>query len=289
MTPTEGPAARWRRLVRARFDEVERLSGGEVRIGPSFWDQRAERYGAVVGSSAMRDPLLGHVARHVGHRTVVLDVGAGSGRFSVALAPRAAEVIAVDVSQGMLDVLRREADRRELENIRTVHSRWEDAAGVSGDVAICSYVLPLIEDVASFLTKLDQATARHVFLYLGAGGAELLLDPIWRYFHGSPRAPAVTYLDAVAVLDELGIRPDVQIVEVRTMSRFATLDEAVSDYRRTLLLPDTDETREELRTLLAAWLVPRDGALGIPARTMPAAIVSWRPARASEQTPRTIR
>lgn len=285
MTATERATDRWRRLVRARFDEIERLSGGEVRIGPSFWDQRAERYGAITAPTATRDPLLGRVGRHVGHRTVVLDVGAGSGRFSLALAPRAAEVVAVDVSRGMLDVLREEADRQGLDNIRTVHARWEEAVGISGDVAICSYVLPLIEDVAAFLTKLDQAAGRRVFLYLGAGGAELLIDPIWRYFHGSPREPAVTYLDAVAVLEELGIRPDVQIVEVPTMSRFATLDEAVEDYRTSLMLPDTDEAREELRALLASWLVRRDGALGVPATTMPAAIVSWEPTDASGRTP----
>jgi len=279
VSPTESAAERWRRLVRARMDQIERLSGGEVRIGPAFWDQRAERYGAKVGGTAARDPLLGRVRRHIGRRTVVLDVGAGTGRFSLALAAGAADVVAVDVSRGMLDVLRRDADRLGLGNLRTVHSRWEDAPEVSGDVAICSYVLPLVEDVGAFLVKLHEASRRRVFLYLGAGGAELLLDPFWRYFHGDPREPAVTYLDALAVLQELGIDPGVEIVEVRTTGRFATLDEAVDDYRRTLLLPDTDEARQELRGLLGSWLVGRDGGLGVPARTMPAAIVSWAPSR----------
>lgn len=273
----EGAAQRWRRLVRARMDEIERLSGGAVVIGPAFWDDRAERFAAQVSGTATRDPLLQRVRRHVGRRSVVLDVGAGAGRFALALATRAAQVVAVDVSAGMLAVLRRRADEQGLDNVRTVAGRWETIDGVVGDVAVCSYVLPLVEDVAVFLRKLDTSARRRAFCYLGAGGAELLLDPIWRYFHSNPREPAPTYLDAVAVLEELGIHPDVEIVEVATTTSFATLDEAVEDYRRSLLLPDSAEAYDELRGLLGSWLVRRDGALRLPARTMPAAIISWTP------------
>lgn len=275
MSPSESAADRWGRLVRARFDEIERLSGGQVRIGPAFWDERAEQSAARLSGAATRDPLLARVRRHVGRRTVVLDVGAGSGRLTLALARRAAEVVAVDVSQGMLDVLRRQADDAGLDTIRAVHGRWEEVDGVTGDVAICSYVLPLIEDVATFVAKLHDAARRRVFLYLGAGGAELLLDPIWRHVHGQPREPAPTYLDAVGVVEELGIRPQVEVVEVPTTSRWATLDEAVADYRRTLLLPDTGAARDELRGLLGSWLVRTGGALRVPAGTVPAAVVTW--------------
>lgn len=279
MTGTEEPARRWRRLVRAKLTELERLSPEDGRIGPTFWDQRAERYAERVAGTATRDPFLRHVRRHVGSRTVVLDVGAGTGRFTVALAPHAREVVAVDASGGMLGVLRREADRVGAGNVRTVQARWEEAGEVTGDVAICAYVLPLIEDVTAFLRKLDRAASRTVLVYLGAASPDLLLDPFWRHFHGRPRAPSPTYLDAVDVLAGLGITPAVRVVEVPTRSRFADLDAAVDDYRRTLCLRDEPEIRGELRALLDRWLVRRDEGLGAPVRTLPAAILSWAPAQ----------
>lgn len=279
MTPSDDPARRWRRLVRAKFAEMERLSTDDGRIGPTFWDQRAERYAERVAGTATRDPFLRRARRHIGGQTVVLDVGAGTGRFTMALAPHAREVVAVDASDGMLAVLRREAAELGAANIRTVQARWEEAEELTGDVAICAYVLPLIEDVSAFLRKLDRSAHRRVLVYLGAASPDLLLDPFWRHFHGSPRAPGPTYLDAVDVLATLDITPDVRIVEVPTRSRFADLEAAVDDYRRTLCLPDSSEARGELRGLLEPWLVTRDGALAAPVRTMPAAILSWTPAQ----------
>jgi hypothetical protein len=71
----------------------------------------------------------------------------------------------------------------------------------------------------------------------------------------------------------------VEVVEVAGRARFATVAEAARDYREQLCLPDTPDTRRELRSLLSSWLVPRDGALGPPLKTTPAAILSWRPGR----------
>lgn len=279
MTEEEGPAERWARLVHDRFAEMDRLAPDEDRRGPAFWDSRASRYASRVAGTARRDPFLARVRRHVGRRTVLLDVGAGTGRHSLALAPYVAEVIAVDPSDAMLSILREEADRLGLANVRTLAGRWEDIETPEADVTICAYVLPLIEDALGFLAKLDAATARRAFLSLGAASPELATDALWRHFHGQPRQPMPTYLDAAGVLGVLGAEPAVNVAEIRVNTRFATLDEAVENYRDGLMLPDTQEIREELGSLLEAWLVRRNGKLGPPIATLPTATLSWEPAR----------
>lgn len=279
MSRKSSAAARWRRLTRARFAELERLSNGEVRVGPAFWDERAEHWAAQAAQAPRRSPLLARVRRHVGRRTTVLDVGCGPGRHVLGIAPYAAEVVAVDVSRGMLDVVERAAAEQGLDNVRTVHGPWQEVEGVTADVSLCSNVLPVIADAEDFLRHLDAATRRRAFVLLGAGGSDLLMDPLWRHFHDRPRAPAPTYLDAVDVLSELGITPDVEVIEVPRTGRYETIDEAVDDYRRTLLLPDDREVREELTGLLSSWLVRRRDGYSSPARTAPAAILSWAPGR----------
>ena len=55
----------------------------------------------------------------------VLEIGAGTGIFTVPIARRCREVVAVDISRGMLGVLERKAAEEGLTNIRTVAGNAE--------------------------------------------------------------------------------------------------------------------------------------------------------------------
>ena len=271
-------AQRWRKLVRARLAEMERLDPGRGAVGAAFWDTRARRFAARMSlEAAATDPFLRRVRRSVGRRSTVLDAGAGAGRFSLTLAPHVAEVVAVDPSPAMLRLLRSQARSRGIGNVRCVVGRWEDVDVEPTDVTFSSYVLPLVEDAPRFLTKLTAATRRRAFLYLGAFTADAVFDPLWRHFHGASRKPGPTYIDALAVLRELGLEPEVEVVEVPNRTAFATVAEAVKEYRDHLVVPDTRAARRELQSLLESWLVRRGGALRPPLRTLPAAVMSWAP------------
>ena len=273
-------------MVQARLAEMEELSPGRGAVGGSYWNERgrARRFGDALDASAKKDPLFTRLCQVSGRRSTVVDVGAGTGRFSVALAPRVHEVVAVDPSRAMLGILSRSVRQEGLTNVRTIESRWEDvplAPDTAGavppaDVVFCSFVLPLIAEVDAFLTKIDAACQGRALVYMNASNADATTEHLWRHFHGQRRRlPAPTYLDLAAVLTDLGLRPEIEVAEVATHVRFDSLAAAVRAYRDTLLLPDTPEMRAELRGLLRTWLVEDAGALRPPFRSMPTAIVSW--------------
>lgn len=271
-------AARWRKLARERSAETEALAPGRSAVNPEFWDARAKKFAKAVAGTAVRDPFLARVRRDVTRTSTVLDVGAGSGRFSLALAPRARAVTAIDWSPAMLKIVASQARRLGLTNLTCVAGAWEDVEVGPADVTICSYVLPLAADPEVFLAKIDGVTRRRAFVYLNAVSAELLMDPFWRHFHGRPRRPGPTYLDAVDILRDLKRSATVEIVEIPVRARFTTVAAAVRAYADTLLLDDTPEVRKELRGLLEPWLVVgTEGKLRPPVRSLPAAIVSWAP------------
>ena len=271
-------SARWHRLVTDRLEEMERLSPGLGSLDCEFWDRRADRYAAnMPPADADGDPFLRPLRRFTSPSSTAIDVGAGTGRFTLPLAAGVRHVTAVDPSAAMRAILRREARRRGVTNLTLVPGTWEEADTAVADVAFSSFVLPLVADARAFLTKLDAAARRHAFLYLGAFSGDAVLDPLWRHFHGTPRVPGPSYIDAIAVLRECGVEPEVQVVEIANRKRFPTIGEAVEYYRDGLLLDDSPEVKDELEGLLASWLMGRKGALRSPMRTMPAAILHWMP------------
>ena len=270
------PSARWRRLVTDRLEEMERLSPDLGSLSGAFWDRRAGRYAASVkAADDDRDPFLRRLRRATGPTSTAIDVGAGTGRFAIRLAAGIGHVTAVDPSEAMLAILQDDARSAGAANITSVHATWEEADTSAADVVFSAFVLPLVPDAPRFLQKLDAMAREHAFLYLGAFSGDAVLDPLWRHFHGAPRAPGPSHLDALAVLGELGIEPDVRVVELPNRRRFATIGEAADYYGDALLVGDAPDVRRELEGLLSNWLLGRRGALRSPLRTLPAAIIHW--------------
>ena len=278
MSLGDGPAAaRWRRLVTDRLAELERLSPAAGSVSGSFWDSRADRYAAAARrANTERDRFLRRLRRLTDASSMVIDVGAGTGRFALALADGVGHVTAVEPSSAMLAILRRDAQELGAANVTALQATWDDARVEPADVAFSAFVLTLVPDAVPFLAKLDAMARGHALLYLGAYSGDAILDPLWRHFHGAPRVPGPSYLDAVAVLRELGIEHRVRVVEIPDHRRWATVEDAVASYRDALLLDDTAQVRADLAGLLASWLLGRRGAYRSPLRVMPAAIVEWR-------------
>lgn len=270
-------ADRWDALVAARLGEIERLRPEHGPVGPSFWDARADRFAARGGVAEADDPLVAPLRRALRPTDTVLDVGAGTGRFALAVAPHVARVVALDPSTAMLSRLEEGARERGLSNVTCVHGDWLTADVGPADVVVCAYVLPVVTGVGAFVAKLARTARRRGFVFVSGASADAVHAPLWQHFHGRPRATAPTWLDARDVLAEQGLAVDPEIVELPVRARFPDLDEAVAAFRDDLVLPSDGDTERELAALLATWLVtdPGDGRLRPPIATLPAAVLSW--------------
>jgi ubiquinone/menaquinone biosynthesis C-methylase UbiE len=80
--------------------------------------------------------------------SVVVELGAGTGQFTVAVAPACARVIAVDVSEVMLRALRAKVDALGLANVAPVHAGFlsYEHAGPPADVVYSRYALHHVPD-----------------------------------------------------------------------------------------------------------------------------------------------
>jgi SAM-dependent methyltransferase len=273
----ESATERWYAIHDARAQQMDAIYARLGRSSASFWDRRARFFHRRTRESTPGDPFFQHVLRAATPTMSLLDVGAGAGRFALALAPHVLTVYAVEPNGTMLDYLRREAEVRGVTNVTILQTTWENApADLRADLVICSHVLYPIREVVPFIEKLRAATLDTCYIYMRANHYDEVTAPIWRHFHGTERALPPAYIHLLDVLFEMQIYANVEVVKAPPSMRFPSLDEAVEEMLEQLLLPDDEATRRELRAVLAGWLHEEHGSLVVPAEEMINAIIWFR-------------
>ena len=268
---------RWNALLSARARQMDAAYARLGRTSADFWERRARGYYRSTKDTTARDPLFLKVRDVVTQQTTVLDVGAGTGRFTLALAPLVKLITAVEPNSSMLNYLRHDASERGLTNISYVQTTWQDAPeNLSAEIVLCSHVLYPIVDIVPFLDKLSAATRIACYIYMRATHIDSVTAHLWRHFHGDERCLPPGYIHAVDVLYEMGIYADVEVVKVPPVQHYPSYEVAVEELLEQLILPDNPSTREELRNLLQNWLIEQDGVLKPPVNEMVFAIIWWR-------------
>jgi SAM-dependent methyltransferase len=274
----ESAVQRWNEIHDARAQQMDAAYARLGRTSADFWERRAGGFHRSTRATVANDPFYLRLCNIVTPQMSVLDVGAGTGRFTLALAPRSKHITAVEPSAAMLNYLRQDVSERGLPNISCVQTSWQEAPDdLRADIVICSHVLYPIRDIVPFLAKLNAATLQGSYLYLFATHLDAQLNPLWLHFHSEERHPPPGYIHVLDVLYEMCIYANVEIVKLPTSLRYPSLDVAVQELLERLILPDDEQTRAELRRLLLGRLVARDGMLVMPDQEVVCAIVWWQP------------
>jgi SAM-dependent methyltransferase len=272
----ESAVQRWNEILDARAQQMDAAYARLGRTSADFWERRASGFHRSTKDTITSDPFYIRLCDIVTPQTSVLDVGAGTGRFSLALAPQAEHITAVEPSAAMMDFLRRDAVDKGLSNISYVQTTWQEAPdNLQADIVICSHVLYPIRDIEPFLSKLQKATRQDCYIYSRATHIDALTADLWQHFHHDERRLPPSYIHVLDVLYEMGIFANVEIVTLPPSLRYPSLNVAVREMSEQLILPDDEKTREELRALLEGWLVERDGMLVPPQQEVVCAIIWW--------------
>jgi 2-polyprenyl-3-methyl-5-hydroxy-6-metoxy-1,4-benzoquinol methylase len=130
-------------------------------VSASAYDEIAEWYDAWVGGNSMPEDdffratvsLMGDVR---GLR--ICDLACGQGRAARPLADRGAHVVAIDVSEKMLDIARRHeaAEPRGIIYVQADAQRLDDGLGEPFDGVVCHMALMDISDLEATLHTISQ-------------------------------------------------------------------------------------------------------------------------------------
>ncbi len=167
----------------------------------------------------------------------VLDVGCGGGAAGLALVPPAGRVTGFDQSRELLDVFAEGAAALGVA-YETVHGNWPEDAGRVGpaDVVVSNHVVYNIPGLAGFALALGTHARSRVVVELSGEHPRAGVNDLWRHFWEVDRPTGPNADDAIAVLREIGIEPQ---VERSPRPAWRTMDRAarVASLRRYLCLP----------------------------------------------------
>ncbi|MBO9476522.1 class I SAM-dependent methyltransferase [Shimia sp. R11_0] len=112
-----------------------------------FWDGIAEKY----AKSDIRDMqsytyTLERTRSYLAHTDRALELGCGTAGTAIALADAVAEMVATDVSNGMLDVGRERAKTAQTSNLQLLQATAETAPDGPFDVVMAHNLLHLLPD-----------------------------------------------------------------------------------------------------------------------------------------------
>jgi SAM-dependent methyltransferase len=261
----------------------------EVAHDAAFWDRRAREFR---GGDEASPYVTGFIAcMRIRPGESVLDVGCGSGTLALPLARAGHDVLAVDFSAGMLEVLRQRASADGLRNVKTIRAGWDDDWGAAGvgaaDVAIASRSLD-VRDLRAALQKLDALARRRVCITLPADG---LLYPqlLAHEAVGRPYTKRGDQRTAVNVLRQMGIESEVRPLEHASASRYESREAALESLRRVVAPADEREERA-LARYVAEHLVETTGDDGRrewrqePEITVRWAFIAWDKSRGAGRT-----
>ncbi|HET6212006.1 MAG TPA: class I SAM-dependent methyltransferase [Micromonosporaceae bacterium] len=194
-------------------------------------------------------PSLTRTAEALDPPGTVLDVGAGAGAGSLPVANHITELVAVDEHEALLGALTERAAARGL-RVRTVIGRWPDveASVATVDVVVCHHVFYNVPDLAEFASALDSHARRRVVVELTELHPTAVLNRYWQRLHGLDRPDGPTATDAIAVLHEAGLAPQVERWSRKRTPLAEHFDEHVAITGRMLCLPA--HRRDELVALV---------------------------------------
>ncbi|MDR2401437.1 MAG: class I SAM-dependent methyltransferase [Deferribacteraceae bacterium] len=116
-----------------------------------YWELRSQSFPTFLDGESYQKKML-KIMEENGidfNGADVLDVGAGTGAYTINIAKSAKSVTALDISRGMLDALKQSADRFGLTNIEYVESDWGDYTPEKKfDIILCS-LTPALKGAAA--------------------------------------------------------------------------------------------------------------------------------------------
>ena len=245
----------WRSQVRRHHSQS---IAAQQNFDPNqdFWEGMAQNF----KDDPFRkgDPVIDRLEQEFAECRTLVDIGGGAGRLALPLSLSREAVTVVDSSKSMLLELQDSCEEAKIENVSSVFGLWEDAVIDIHEGALCSHVTYGIENIGKFLENVNQYASKRVVIIAFMKSPQAHLESLWREVHEEERVHLPGVPELMDVLWQLGIAPELNIIEHLGPHIYGSEKDAISDLRRRLYVNQGTRKDEILTRVLKSDLKPTE-------------------------------
>ena len=255
ITEFQDAVDRWHSQVRRHHSQS---IAAQQNFDPNqdFWEGMAQNF----KDDPFRkgDPVIDMLEQEFAECRTLVDIGGGAGRLALPLSLSREAVTVVDSSKSMLLELQDSCEEAKIENVSSVFGLWEDAVIDIHEGALCSHVTYGIENIGKFLENVNQYASQRVVIIAFMKSPQAHLESLWREVHEEERVHLPGVPELMDVLWQLGIAPELNIIEHLGPHIYGSEKDAISDLRRRLYVNQGTRKDEILRRVLKSDLKPTE-------------------------------
>ena len=255
LTEFQDAVDRWHSQVRRHHSQS---IAAQQNFDPNqdFWEGMAQNF----KDDPFRkgDPVIDRLEQEFAECRTLVDIGGGAGRLALPLSLSREAVTVVDSSKSMLLELQDSCEEAKIENVSSVFGLWEDAVIDIHEGALCSHVTYGIENIGKFLENVNQYASKRVVIIAFMKSPQAHLESLWREVHEEERVHLPGVPELMDVLWQLGIAPELNIIEHLGPHIYGSEKDAISDLRRRLYVNQGTRKDEILTRVLKSDLKPTE-------------------------------
>ena len=255
ITEFQDAVDRWHSQVRRHHSQS---IAAQQNFDPNqdFWEGMAQNF----KDDPFRkgDPVIDRLEQEFAECRTLVDIGGGAGRLALPLSLSREAVTVVDSSKSMLLELQDSCEEAKIENVSSVFGLWEDAVIDIHEGALCSHVTYGIENIGKFLENVNQYASKRVVIIAFMKSPQAHLESLWREVHEEERVHLPGVPELMDVLWQLGIAPELSIIEHLGPHIYGSEEDAISDLRRRLYVNQGTRKDKILTRVLKSDLKPKE-------------------------------
>lgn len=256
---TEFPAlVRWQ-------NRIDQYREQQARQGPPMWEKKGEWYDRWVEGNDYHQHVLPYLIHDFTEGDKVLEIGPGTGAFTMALAEAGADILCFEPSRKMRECLEAKLDQRKLSNVEILPEKVEDSLDIIQQRApfqhtLASFSIYNVREIDRVMETLMDCSKR-IYILMGTGVRSPWYQALVQQLDAQQIISAPQLDLFYPFLLEKGIFAEVRILWSSQNYIYDDEGSMLDCWQKKLALPVS--RREELAAALRNLAVQRNGQLGI--------------------------